>query len=94
MKAALLAVLAGIFWGVGEFFTKQVLHTGRVHDDAQQQPERIDEDVVLDAFDLLARVEPDRIDRRPPFSAAFTDLLSRIAAVGLASLPACARQAT
>lgn len=30
MKAAMLAVLAGIGWGVGEFFTKQVLHTGRV----------------------------------------------------------------
>jgi transporter family protein len=30
MRAALLAVLAGTFWGVGEFFTKQVLHTGRV----------------------------------------------------------------
>jgi transporter family protein len=30
MKAAILAVLAGAFWGVGEFFTKQVLHTGRV----------------------------------------------------------------
>ena len=30
MKAVLLAVLAGVGWGVGEFFTKQVLHTGRV----------------------------------------------------------------
>jgi uncharacterized membrane protein len=30
MKAAILAVLAGVGWGVGEFFTKQVLHTGRV----------------------------------------------------------------
>ena len=30
MRAALLAVLAGACWGVGEFFTKQVLHTGRV----------------------------------------------------------------
>jgi transporter family protein len=30
MKAAILAILAGAFWGVGEFFTKQVLHTGRV----------------------------------------------------------------
>lgn len=30
MKAALLAILAGVGWGVGEFFTKQVLHTGRV----------------------------------------------------------------
>jgi transporter family protein len=30
MRATLLAILAGTFWGVGEFFTKQVLHTGRV----------------------------------------------------------------
>ena len=30
MRSALVAILAGIFWGVGEFFTKQVLHTGRV----------------------------------------------------------------
>ena len=30
MKASLLALLAGVFWGVGEFFTKQVLHTHRV----------------------------------------------------------------
>ena len=30
MKAVLLAVMAGVCWGVGEFFTKQVLHTGRV----------------------------------------------------------------
>ena len=30
MKASLLAVLAGLFWGVGEFFTRQVLHTHRV----------------------------------------------------------------
>ena len=30
MKAALLAIMAGACWGVGEFFTKQVLHTGRV----------------------------------------------------------------
>src|SRR5688500_7234521 len=30
MKAAMLAVMAGLCWGVGEFFTKQVLHTHRV----------------------------------------------------------------
>jgi uncharacterized membrane protein len=30
MNAAVLAILAGLFWGVGEFFTKQVLHTGRI----------------------------------------------------------------
>jgi hypothetical protein len=65
-----------------------------VHDDAQQKPERVDEDVVFDALDLLAGVEAGRIDRRAPFSAALTDLLSRMAAVGLASLPARSRQAT
>lgn len=30
MKAALIAVLAGLCWGVGEVFTKSVLHTGRI----------------------------------------------------------------
>jgi uncharacterized membrane protein len=30
MKAAIFAVMAGLCWGVGEFFTKQVLHTHRV----------------------------------------------------------------
>jgi transporter family protein len=30
MKAAILAVMAGLCWGVGEFFTKQVLHTHRI----------------------------------------------------------------
>ena len=74
--------------------TIAVLHAGRVHDHAQQQPERVDQDVVLDALDPLARVEADRVDRRPPFSAALADLLSRMAAVGLACLPACSRQAT
>jgi hypothetical protein len=71
-----------------------VLQVGRVHDDGQQQSERVDEDVVLDPFDLLARIEADRVDLRAPFSAVLTDLLSRMAAVGLASLPACSRQAT
>lgn len=30
MKAILFAVLAGLCWGVGELFSKSVLHTGRV----------------------------------------------------------------
>ena len=71
-----------------------VLEVGRVHHDAQQQAERVDEHVILDAPDLLACIEADRVDRGPPFSAALTDLLSRMAAVGLASLPARSRQAT
>jgi uncharacterized membrane protein len=30
MKAIMLAIAAGLCWGIGEFFTKQVLHTGRI----------------------------------------------------------------
>ncbi len=30
MKATLIALLAGLCWGVGEAFTKSVLHTGKV----------------------------------------------------------------
>lgn len=30
MKAIILAVAAGLCWGIGELFTKSVLHTGRV----------------------------------------------------------------
>ena len=30
MMAYLLAALAGLFWGIGELFTKSVLHTGKV----------------------------------------------------------------
>lgn len=30
MKAVLFAVLAGLCWGVGEVFTKSVLHSGKV----------------------------------------------------------------
>jgi hypothetical protein len=33
-----------------------------VHGDVQQQSERVDEDVVLDTLDLLARIETDRVD--------------------------------
>ncbi len=30
MRAALLAIAAGLCWGIGEAFTRSVLHTGRV----------------------------------------------------------------
>lgn len=30
MKAVIFAVLAGVCWGVGELFTKSVLHSGRI----------------------------------------------------------------
>lgn len=43
-----------------------ILEVSGMNDDAQEQAERIDEDVPLVARDLLARVKALRIDRRPP----------------------------
>ena len=71
-----------------------VLNIGRVDDGMHQQSLRIDEDVALLAFDLLARVIAARIQGAPPFSALFTLWLSMIAAVGLASRCACSRHFT
>jgi hypothetical protein len=68
-----------------------VLDVGGMDRGAQEQAQRIDQDVPLLALDLLARVVARRVDARPPFSALFTLWLSTIAAVGLASLPACSR---
>jgi hypothetical protein len=70
-----------------------ILQIGRVDDDVQQEAERVDEDVPLAARDLLARVIPRRIDRRPPFCAPLALWASMIATVGLASRPACSRTA-
>ena len=44
-----------------------VLNVGRMNDDAQQQAERVDEDVALEARDLLARIIALRVERRAPF---------------------------
>ena len=71
-----------------------VLHIGRVHDGLHQQALGVDQDMALPALDLLARVVARRINREPPFSAPLTLWLSMIAAVGLASRPACSRQRT
>jgi hypothetical protein len=70
-----------------------ILHVGRVDDDVQQEAERVDENVPLAARDLLARVIPRRIERRPPFCAPLALWASMIATVGLASRPACWRTA-
>src|SRR3954464_10671178 len=71
-----------------------VLDIGSVHDRVHQQAFRVDEYVALLALDLLARIIARRVDRGPPFSALFTLWLSMIAAVGLASRPACSRHFT
>jgi len=49
--------------------TVAILNVGGMNDDAQQQAQRIDGDMALAPFDLLARVVTRRVDRRPPFTA-------------------------
>ena len=71
-----------------------VLHVSGGDQDAQQQPELVDQDVAFLALDQLAGIEAMRIDRRPPFSALFTLWLSTMQAVGLASRAACSRHFT
>jgi hypothetical protein len=44
-----------------------VLDTGGQNAHAEQEAERIDEDMALAARDLLARVEPLRVNRGAPF---------------------------
>ncbi len=46
-----------------------VLDAGLVHEQVQDQPHGIDEQVPLAAFDLLAPIEA----ARPPFCVVFTD---------------------
>jgi hypothetical protein len=71
-----------------------VLNVGGGDDAVQQQALGVDQEVALLALDQLARVEPRRIDARPPFSALFTLWLSMMQAVGLASRPALSRHRT
>ena len=68
-----------------------VLNIGGMNNAVQQQPYRIDKDMPLLAFDLLASIIAVRIDAGPPFSALLTLWLSMTQAVGLASRPACSR---
>ena len=68
-----------------------VLNVGRVHVDAQQETERVDEDVALAPEHFLARIIPAGIKRTPPFTAPLALWASMIAVVGLASRPACSR---
>lgn len=44
-----------------------VLNIGGVNHDVQQEAQRVDQDVPLATFDLLARVVARRIEPRPPF---------------------------
>ena len=72
-------------WVENESGAVAILDIGGMYRGAQQQAERIYENVALLALDLLSRIVAMRIDARPPFSALLTLWLSIIAAVGLAS---------
>lgn len=65
-----------------------VLHVGRMHDHADDQPQGIDDNMALASFNLLASVVT---ARRPPFSVVLTDWLSKIAALGVAWRPFSSR---
>jgi hypothetical protein len=64
-----------------------ILKTGAMHHDGPDQAERVDDEVALAPFDLLAGV----VAVGPPFCAVFTDWLSMIAAEGVAFRPAWRR---
>ena len=49
------------------FGSVAVLYVGGMHHDAQQQAERVRQDVALAAKGLLARIVTRRVERRPPF---------------------------
>ena len=49
-----------------------ILNAGGMNDGVQQQTQRIDQNMPLFALDQFARIEPVRIDVRPPFSALLT----------------------
>jgi hypothetical protein len=70
------------------------LNIGRRNIETDEQTKRFDRRMSVDAFDLFACILADRINFRPPFSAAFTLWASTIAQVGLASRPSCSRTST
>ena len=70
-----------------------VLNVGRMNGNAQQEAERVDEDMPLATDDFLARVIALRVKRSPPFGAPLALWLSMMAAVGLGLRPSCSRTA-
>jgi len=44
-----------------------ILHVGGVNRHAQEEAQRVDQDVTLAAGDFLARIKPLRVERRAPF---------------------------
>ena len=71
-----------------------VLDARRMDHRVQDQAQCVDQQMALLSLDLLAGIVAVRINRGPPFSVLLTLWLSMIAAVGLASRPACSRHRT
>ena len=70
-----------------------ILNVGRMNDDIQQEPQRVDQDVPFATLDLLARVvAKDRA--KTPFCGPLAVCVSIMATVGLNSRPSCSRTAT
>lgn len=71
-----------------------ILDARWMNHNVQEETQRVDQDMSLFPLDFLPGVVARRINLCPPFSAPLTLWLSMIAAVGLASFPACSRTAT
>jgi hypothetical protein len=71
-----------------------ILNIGGMDGDAQQQAERVDEDMPFATDDFLGRIIALGVEKSPPFGAPLALWLSMMAAVGLASRPSCSRKAT
>jgi hypothetical protein len=67
-----------------------ILNAGTMDHHDQQQAQRVDDDMALAALDLLAGI----VAVGPPFCGVRSDWLSRIAADGVGSRPACTRTCT
>ena len=66
-----------------QFTTVTVLDVGRVHDQCENQTERVNNDMTLAPKRFLARIVPSVA----PFSAVLTDWLSMIPALGVGLRP-------
>ena len=71
-----------------------ILNASGMNDRVEQQTLHVHKNVPFLALDQLARIEPVRIDKGPPFSALFTLWLSMMQAVGLASRSTFSRHST
>jgi hypothetical protein len=78
---------AALEWLQEQFAALLILDVGFMHEQMQDHPSGIDEQVPLAPFHAFATVKA----ARPPFWLVFTDWLSIIAALGVGSRPVLTR---